>query len=1057
MRKIIISLLLSFLVAFGYAQYTPMTAYGYTFKRIKCDSTLHIPSFCGVPSLLGSTIKNGAIALDTCGNNLYIWTNGIGWKAIISGTNAVAKNGLNGSDTIKLGGALTENTIIYGNWNFNMYGLKTIDLASTGKGEVYIDDSIVYLGGKYIYLDTDSTSIASSDTTTYKPLAYSSNHAIRAMKSWPKTDTISLSNRINLKLNISDTAVMLSAYLRKSDTTLMLSKYLRKSDTAAMLTPYLRKADTTAMLSKYLRKVDTTAMLNPYLRKADTTSMLNPYLRKADTTAMLSKYLRKVDTTLMLLPYLRKVDTTLMLSKYLRKIDTTAMLSPYLRKIDTTNRWVNNIVKKNDSTITFFKGNTATDITLATGGGGTSTDTTSLSNRINAKADTSAVNLKLNISDTASMLTNYAKISAVNLKLNISDTANMLAKYLRKIDTTNKWVNDVIKLNDSTIIVSKGSTNTSIVLPRGTSGGSGTVTSISQGYGIANSPNPITSTGTITIDTATLSTKYLRLIDTSYSNLQSVLNKGNTATGKSIRLYSSAISNAQILMNANYPNIYPYKDAFHYAILSADNTISTNRPQLYIQGGTGNDSTQIYVLSDSISFNKYGIYTGSNGAGIRYNNNNLFSLRADSIALNQNNISSDTTTYKPIGVNGAGKIAKMNNWLSGGNSTVYVDSIYRTAGKDSIYYKKNGNTYAIKDSVGNTTGFVPYTGATSNVNLGTKNISANAYFNGFTSMFAKNDTIVLSIDSTPVHLVKGSGGQAFKLPVATTLSSGTIFSFNNNQSSGVINVISNSIANTLVKSVPSGAYLTLELTDNTTATGTWDAHFLTPSNVSWSTNTLDYNGSITSAQWNGTTVAYNRGGTGQSSTFTQGGVTFGSTTTALGTTAAGTSGQMLLSAGTGTPTWADTSVFLRKSDSSTYYTKYRSDTSRTNIYSAINNKITDSAWVSGNSWTISGWSGTTTKLIQYRRIGNGTILVMWEIVGTGIGATTSITLPFTSTSWGNQITFGYSLNGSTSAAGLVTLTASSTALTFSPSFNPGAAWGSGTARTVKGQMIINIQ
>ena len=33
-------------------------------------------------------------------------------------------------------------------------------------------------------------------------------------------------------------------------------------------------------------------------------------------------------------------------------------------------------------------------------------------------------------------------------------------------------------------------------------------------------------------------------------------------------------------------------------------------------------------------------------------------------------------------------------------STVYVDSIYRTVGKDSIFYKKNGNTYAIKDSVG---------------------------------------------------------------------------------------------------------------------------------------------------------------------------------------------------------------------------------------------------------------------------------------------------------------------------------------------------------------------
>ena len=45
---------------------------------------------------------------------------------------------------------------------------------------------------------------------------------------------------------------------------------------------------------------------------------------------------------------------------------------------------------------------------------------------------------------------------------------------------------------------------------------SGTVTSISQGYGITNSTNPITTTGTIKVDTTIsgLSGKYLRIIDT---------------------------------------------------------------------------------------------------------------------------------------------------------------------------------------------------------------------------------------------------------------------------------------------------------------------------------------------------------------------------------------------------------------------------------------------------------------------------------------------------------------------------------------------------------------
>jgi len=199
-----------------------------------------------------------------------------------------------------------------------------------------------------------------------------------------KLDTASLSNRIDLKVNISDTALMLSKYLRKSDTStlstridarvkytdtsVMLNPYLRKGDTANMLSPYLRKSDTSSlnsrinlklnisdtssMLNAYLRKGDTAAMLSKYLRKSDTitlsnrintkvnisdtANMLAAYLRKGDTASMLSKYLRKSDTTSMLAPYLRRSDTTSMLAPYLRRSDTTAMLSPYLRRSDTT-------------------------------------------------------------------------------------------------------------------------------------------------------------------------------------------------------------------------------------------------------------------------------------------------------------------------------------------------------------------------------------------------------------------------------------------------------------------------------------------------------------------------------------------------------------------------------------------------------------------------------------------------------------------------------------------------------------------------------------------------
>jgi hypothetical protein len=188
--------------------------------------------------------------------------------------------------------------------------------------------------------------------------------------------------------------------------------------------------------------------------------------------------------------------------------------------------------------------------------GGTTIDTTSLSNRIN---------LKVNISDTAAMLLPYFRdadtstlnlISRFALKLNISDTASMLANYASKAyaDTSGRfyarqdfrnvssstltWTQtDTLVVNDTTSLqvyrngqillpsqytvptkttVIIGATayklgeNYTVILPRGGGGGgsgSGSLTSISGGTGITVSPNPITTTGTVSADTAFLFTQ----------------------------------------------------------------------------------------------------------------------------------------------------------------------------------------------------------------------------------------------------------------------------------------------------------------------------------------------------------------------------------------------------------------------------------------------------------------------------------------------------------------------------------------------------------------------
>ena len=161
------------------------------------------------------------------------------------------------------------------------------------------------------------------------------------------------------------------------------------------------------------------------------------------------------------------------------------------------------------------------------------------------------------------------------------------------------------------------------------------------------------------------------------------------------------------------------------------------------------------------------------------------------------------------------------------------------------------------------------------------NINANAFNDGYTNTAASGTQIVLTAASVRRYTITGSGGQTIKLPDATTLVNGEIFEFDNNQSSGAITVNNNS--NTLVVSVPSGGLVRVNLLSNSIAAGSWDRHDYAPANVSWSTNTFDYAGSITSATWNGSVVQVNRGGTG-ASTLT--GLVVGNGTSAMTTVTA---------------------------------------------------------------------------------------------------------------------------------------------------------------------------
>jgi hypothetical protein len=67
-------------------------------KRLKVDSTLHLPSFCGTPTIHGSLAKEGALAIDTCGALLYMWTRAAGWDTV----NTSGGGGGSSTDTTSL-------------------------------------------------------------------------------------------------------------------------------------------------------------------------------------------------------------------------------------------------------------------------------------------------------------------------------------------------------------------------------------------------------------------------------------------------------------------------------------------------------------------------------------------------------------------------------------------------------------------------------------------------------------------------------------------------------------------------------------------------------------------------------------------------------------------------------------------------------------------------------------------------------------------------------------------------------------------------------------------
>jgi hypothetical protein len=140
------------------------------------------------------------------------------------------------------------------------------------------------------------------------------------------------------------------------------------------------------------------------------------------------------------------------------------------------------------------------------------------------------------------------------------------------------------------------------------------------------------------------------------------------------------------------------------------------------------------------------------------------------------------------------------------------------------------------------------------------NLAVNRLNQSDTATTAAGGITTLTAASSYSQSLFGTGNQTFKLPDATTLTTGVAFVFNNN-ATGLLTLTD--YASATIGTITAGGAAELILLANGTVAGTWNVHGFLPENVTWGTNALDLGSTvITGGTWQGGTVQPPYGGTG---------------------------------------------------------------------------------------------------------------------------------------------------------------------------------------------------
>ena len=399
--------------------YQLMPQYGYEGKRMNFDSTLSIPTVCGVPTLKSNLIKKSAIAHDTCNNKFYVYNaKTLTWSEVSGGGGgSIDTTSLSNRINSKLAIVDTANKWVNSVTKLDdstirvIKGTTTTDItlkpAATvtnatrlvttvynNTGSTILKGSVVYISGRHSSnLPTIAIALANNEINSYKTFALTADSI-----------TNNNSGLVIQAGSITGLNLPTSSY---TDGDLL---YLSSTTAGGYTTTKPLAPNHIVKLGSVTRAHPTFGSIEIKIENGWQLDELSDVKIAAVPNDSTILQFSRVDSLWHDVSINNAIGT-----KYLKPTDTSSLSSRINAKMNYAD--TASLSNRINAKMSY-------------------SDTASLSNRINAKmsySDTASlsnrINTKMSYSDTASMS------SRINLKVNISDTGTMLSKYLRKTDT----------------------------------------------------------------------------------------------------------------------------------------------------------------------------------------------------------------------------------------------------------------------------------------------------------------------------------------------------------------------------------------------------------------------------------------------------------------------------------------------------------------------------------------------------------------------------------------------------------------------------------------------